>query len=184
VRIIAGRLRGRRLDAPTWPGLRPTSDKLRETLFNVLQHEVGGARVLDGFAGTGAVGLEALSRGAAHVTFVERDPRACSLIGDNLRRCGVMEGYTIVRSAFPGPVARAGGPFDLIVVDPPYDEPDLAAIVSAGAQRLTETGVLVLEHAARREQPEAAGGVSRLRVLTSGDSALAFYRRAVPGIHS
>ena len=76
MRIIAGTLKGRRLDAPTWPGLRPTSDKLRETLFNVLQGRLPGARVLDAFAGTGAVGIEALSRGAAHVTFVEQDARA------------------------------------------------------------------------------------------------------------
>ena len=76
MRIIAGTLKGRRLDAPDWDGLRPTSDKLRETLFNVLAPRIGGARVLDGYAGTGAVGIEALSRGAAHVTFVERDPRA------------------------------------------------------------------------------------------------------------
>ena len=141
MRIIAGQLKGRRLDAPTWPGLRPTSDKLRETLFNVLQHEVPGARVLDGFAGTGAIGLEALSRGAAHVTFVERDPRACRLIGDNARHCGLSDGYTIVRAVLPGPCARAAGPFELIVVDPPYDAPDLAAIVADGVQRLSAAGV-------------------------------------------
>ena len=79
MRVIAGALKGRRLQAPAWEGLRPTSDKLRETLFNVLAPRIGGARVLDGYAGTGAVGIEALSRGAAHVTFVERDPRAAAL---------------------------------------------------------------------------------------------------------
>ncbi len=79
IRIIAGSLKGRRLASPDWPGLRPTSDRLRETLFNVLADTVVGARVLDGFAGTGAVGIEAISRGAAHVTFVERDPRAVDL---------------------------------------------------------------------------------------------------------
>ena len=76
MRVIAGTLKGRRLQTPTWDGLRPTSDKLRETLFNVVAARVGEARVLDGFAGTGAVGIEALSRGAAHVTLVESDPRA------------------------------------------------------------------------------------------------------------
>lgn len=89
MRIIAGSLKGRRIDAPVWEGLRPTSDKLRETLFNVLAPRIDGARVLDGYAGTGAVGIEALSRGAAHVTFVERDPRAVKLIEANLERCGV-----------------------------------------------------------------------------------------------
>src|SRR3954447_26224045 len=93
MRIIAGSLKGRRLESPAWEGLRPTSDKLRETLFNVLAPRTPGARVLDGYAGTGALGIEALSRGAAHVVFVERDRRACALIRQNLERCGIGGGY-------------------------------------------------------------------------------------------
>src|SRR3974390_1908798 len=100
MRIIAGSLKGRRLKAPTWNGLRPTSDKLRETLFNVLAPRVGGARVLDGYAGTGAIGIEALSRGARAVTFVERDRRARALIADNLARCRLDGGCAIIRSSF------------------------------------------------------------------------------------
>jgi 16S rRNA (guanine(966)-N(2))-methyltransferase RsmD len=100
MRIIAGTHKGRRLASPDWPGLRPTSDKLRETLFNVLGPSVADARVLDGFAGTGAVGIEALSRGAAHVTFLERDRRAAGLIEENLVHCGVEEGYAIIRVDF------------------------------------------------------------------------------------
>src|SRR5919204_6249092 len=100
MRVIAGSLKGRRLNAPSWEGLRPTSDKLRETLFNVLGARVVGARVLDGYAGTGAVGIEALSRGAAHVTFVERDRRAQALVAANLARCGVSDGYVIIRASF------------------------------------------------------------------------------------
>src|ERR1700709_133107 len=99
MRVIAGTLKGRRLKAPGWDGLRPTSDKLRETLFNVLAPRIAGARVLDGFAGTGALGIEALSRGAAHVVFIEVDRRAQALIADNLARCGIVEGYTIVRAS-------------------------------------------------------------------------------------
>src|SRR5262245_14937471 len=89
MRIVAGTLKGRTLKGPTGPGLRPTSDGLRETLFNVLGDQVDGVRVLDGFAGTGAVGLEALSRGAATVTFVEKDRRALELIRRNIEACGV-----------------------------------------------------------------------------------------------
>lgn len=96
MRIIAGELKGRRLQAPTWDGLRPTSDKLRETLFNVVADRVSGARVLDLYAGTGAIGIEALSRGAAHVTFVEQDPRALKLIERNLHHCGVADRYAII----------------------------------------------------------------------------------------
>src|SRR6476646_4066854 len=98
MRVIAGAYRGRRLKAPTWEGLRPTSDKLRETLFNVLAPRIEGARVLDGYAGTGALGLEALSRGASSVTFVERDRRAQQLIAGNLARCGIADGYAIIGS--------------------------------------------------------------------------------------
>src|SRR5690242_19041469 len=93
VRIIAGTLKGRRLAAPGWDGLRPTSDKLRETLFNVVAPRIEGARVLDAYAGTGAMGIEALSRGAAHVTFVDGDPRSLKLIEGNLQRCGVSNRY-------------------------------------------------------------------------------------------
>src|SRR6476619_1776228 len=84
MRIVAGTFRGRQLKSPTWEGLRPTSDRLRETLFNILGPAIRGARVLDGYAGTGAIGLEALSRGAAQVTFVENDARAVRLIEANL----------------------------------------------------------------------------------------------------
>src|SRR4026208_1836362 len=104
MRIVAGTLKGRRIEAPSWDGLRPTSDKLRETLFNVLTPRIEGARVLDGFAGTGAVGVEALGRGPRRVTFVERDPRAVALITSNLERCGITDRYAIIRVRFAGTV--------------------------------------------------------------------------------
>lgn len=177
MRIIAGRLRGRRLQAPTWDGLRPTSDRLRETLFNVLAPRLSGAVVLDGYAGTGAVGIEALSRGAAHVVFVERDARAARLIASNLDRCGVADRYAIIRADI-GRLSRPGGDrqFDLVLLDPPYDEPELEPCVARTASWLAAEGVLVLEHARRRMSPPVAGGLIRTRVLHSGDSALSFYR--------
>src|SRR6478735_3160550 len=121
MRIVAGILKGRRIEAPSWEGLRPTSDKLRETLFNVLAPRIEGARVLDGFAGTGAVGIEALSRGAAHVTFVERDPRAVALIEANLAACGIGADYNIHRGDVLAALRSPGAAFDLILLDPPYD---------------------------------------------------------------
>src|SRR5947209_16123473 len=122
MRVIAGTLKGRQLKAPKWPGLRPTADKLRETLFNVLAPRVAGARVLDGYAGTGAIGIEALSRGAAHVTFVERDARAVRLIETNLAALMAGPGdRAIIRADFADAAARLSGePFDLIIADPPY----------------------------------------------------------------
>ena len=186
MRIIGGTFKGRRLAAPAWPGLRPTSDGLRETLFNVLAARVAGARVVDACAGTGAIGLEALSRGAAHVTFVESDRRALSLIGRNLAHCGVAEAYTMIPAAVEAVGARLGpGSADLVVMDPPYDAADLASFVGHGARWLAPGGWLVLEHAARRDAPEAAGGLARFRRLAAGDSALSFYAAAdAPGAAS
>ena len=178
MRIIAGTLKSRRLAAPAFEGLRPTSDKLRETLFNVIAPRVPGANVLDGFAGTGALGIEALSRGAAHVTFVDDDRRAIALVGENVRRCGVGDRCVIIRGRLID-VSRhlAAAPFDLILLDPPYSETDLAAVLKAAAAVLADDGLIVLEHARRREAPDSAGHLARTRTVTSGDSVLAFYER-------
>ena len=171
MRIISGELKGRKLNTPTWDGLRPTSDKLRETLFNVLASRVAGARVLDFYAGTGAIGIEALSRGAAAVTFVDHDRRAIKLIEENLRRCGVTDRYVIIR----GPQSLAAGSFDLAVLDPPYDEPDLMVSIAAAEPLIAPGGMIVLEHARRRPAPEKGERLRLTRDLVSGDSALAFY---------
>jgi 16S rRNA (guanine966-N2)-methyltransferase len=163
------------LKAPTWEGLRPTSDKLRETLFNILAPRIEGARVLDGYAGTGAIGIEAISRGAAHVSFVEQNRRATALIEQNLAACGVQQGYTI----HCGDVVTALGRlprderFDLILLDPPYDADNVTDALAAAATRLTGGGVLVLERATRRAI-EAPAPLTRVRDVTSGDSTLTF----------
>jgi len=175
MRVIAGRHKGRTLFAPTWSGLRPTSDKLRETLFNVLAPRVSGARMLDGFAGTGAVGIEAISRGAAHVTFVDRDPRAVALIARNLAHCGIESDVAVVRRDLGGGSLADHGPYDIVVLDPPYDV-DPSHALAAAARLLAEGGVVVLEHARRTRPPETATTLTRVREIASGDSALSFYR--------
>jgi 16S rRNA (guanine(966)-N(2))-methyltransferase RsmD len=175
MRVIAGRLKGRRLKAPAWDGLRPTSDKLRETLFNILAPRIHGARVLDGFAGTGAVGIEAISRGAAHVSFVEQDRRAVALIEENLRACGIEGGYTIHRgdtaTVLPGLGSNA---FDLILLDPPYDIVTMTTVLDAAARALAGGGLVVLEHATRRN-PEPVALLESVRRVKSGDSTLTFF---------
>lgn len=184
MRIIAGECKGRRLKAPRWPGLRPTSDKLRETLFNIIATRVPGARVLDVFAGTGAIGLESLSRGAAHAVFVEADRRAAALIADNARLCGMENRCVIIRDAAERALSQQvhGTPFELIVLDPPYDYEPLDAMVSAARRHVTPGGLIVLEHAARRPVPEIDEAMAT-RTVRSGDSALTFYepRGAVSG---
>lgn len=180
MRIVAGRFRGRTLKSPAWDGLRPTSDRLRETLFNILGPSVRGARVLDAYAGTGAIGIEALSRGAAGVTFVERDPRAVKLIETNLHALGADADVkpVIIRAGVADAVARLDGQvFDLIILDPPYAHGAAAeALTAAGALAAPGTRVVV-EHAARHAAPEAHAGLRRTRTVTAGDSALSFYER-------
>ena len=182
MRIIAGSLKGRRLRSPGWPGLRPTSDRLRETLFNVLGERVRGADVLDACAGTGALGLEALSRGARAVTFVDADRRAAAYIGDHAARFGVADRCRIVCARLPGTAAVRELPqgFDVILLDPPYDNADTDAILSAVGARLAAGGVLVLERA-RRAAPPAVEGLAAARRVVAGDSALEFYTPAVVG---
>ena len=176
MRIIAGTNKGRTLKAPKWDGLRPTSDKLRETLFNILQTRVSGARVLDVFSGTGAVALEALSRGAAGVTCVESDRRAAALIAENAALCRDTDRCVIIRDVVERALLKplVGGPFDIIVLDPPYDYSDLESAVANAATQRAADGIVILEHAARVIPPQP-DGITLTRTVTSGDSALSFY---------
>jgi 16S rRNA (guanine966-N2)-methyltransferase len=176
MRIIAGSFKGRTLAGPTGPGLRPTSDRLRETLFNILGPGVRGAEVLDGFAGTGALGLEALSRGALHATFVESDRRALRILDENIRRCGAEGLSTIVRTDFFRFTADASHRCGLVLLDPPYDVKDLAAIISAAVPLVSAGGRLVVEHSRRRDVPALAEPMERRRLVIAGDSALSFYQ--------
>jgi 16S rRNA (guanine966-N2)-methyltransferase len=179
MRVIAGRFKGRTLAGPKRARLRPTSDRLRETLFNILAPRLPGARLLDGYAGTGAVGIEALSRGAAHVVFVERDRQALALIRENLRRCGVTERYTIVsRDAREASADPALQHFDIVFLDPPYDLPDVDRALDAGRNVVAPGGLLVFEHAVRRDLPRAVGCLIERRQVRAGDSMLTFYERA------
>jgi len=176
MRIIAGRLKGRVLQAPTWDGLRPSSDRLRETLFNILAPALDGARLLDVCAGTGAVGLEALSRGAAWVTFVEQDRRALALIEANLKKCGVTDGYTIERrDALTRTAAGLDASFDLVFLDPPYAQRSLEPWLTMAAAHVRVDGQVVLEHATRLAAPERVGPLRRVRERRQGDSTLSFY---------
>ena len=183
MRVIAGRFKGRKLKAPTWDGLRPTSDKLRETLFNILAPRIEGARILDGYAGTGAVGIEALSRGAAHVTFVEQDRRATALIAANMAALGGDAVYTIetgdVATLLERDLTGDRAAFDVIWLDPPYDSDSFRAL-DAAAGALAPGGIVVLERATRRE-PDVPDSLTRVRDVKSGDSTLTFFVTRLPG---
>lgn len=177
MRIIAGALKGRRLQAPAGASVRPTSDSLRETLFNVIGARVEGARILDAFAGTGAVGLEAISRGARHVTFVERDAKALRALEQNVAACRAGDMCTIVRADVVRAASRlaSGDRFDVVFLDPPYDLAGVEEALAVAAGLLASGGLLVFEHSRRRPSPETIAGLTRQRLLQAGDSALSFY---------
>lgn len=181
MRIVGGRFGGRRLAGPGRLRFRPTSDRLRETLFDVLDDLVDGAVVLDAFAGTGAVGLEALSRGARHATFVESDRDSLAVLDANLTALGEADHARVVRRPFDSVAGRLidGGrgdrPLDIAFLDPPYEHPSLSAPLDLAAGLTRPGGLVILEHARRREAPATAGGAPRIRLLEAGDSALSFY---------
>lgn len=184
MRIIAGKYRGRRLQSPPSDGTRPTSDRLRETLFNILAPRIEGARFLDLCAGTGAVGTEALSRGAEHATFVDQSRQMCGVIEANLNALMVEESdfkiVTAESSEFLRRLAKKEHPlFDVIYFDPPYavDPYSVVNLISdTGEQLLTDDGLLIVEHHKKKELAEEFGRLRRYRVLKQGDSVLTFYR--------
>ena len=163
--------------------VRPTSDRLRETLFNVIAPRIEGARFLDLCAGSGAVGIEALSRGAAHATFVDRSRKMCGLVEANLDLCGVPEDETEVVMAEAAEFlrrasARNGQKWDIAFFDPPYALDYTPALAAFGAGTiLTDEGLLVVEHHHKNELKDAFGEIRRWRTLKQGDSALSFYER-------
>ena len=187
MRIIAGTYRSRILKGLKGLALRPTSDRLRETLFSVLGPEVSGSRFVDLFAGTGAIGIEALSRGAREVVFIENHPPAVKLIRRNLESLEITSGATVhTADALRGLellVSKNKGAtpgFDFIFLDPPYAAAaDYTRVLEflGSANLLASGGVVIAEHRSKFELPEEIGALRRVRVLKQGDAALSFYRR-------
>lgn len=183
MRIIAGKYRGRRLKSPPSLQVRPTSDRLRETLFNILAPRIVSARFLDLCAGSGAVGLEALSRGADHATLVDRSRKACDLMGSNLALCRIPEGQAEVAisdaAEFLGKAIRCKtAPWDVIFFDPPYAADYRLVLNMLGVKAralLAKDGLLVVEHSNKKDLDAEFGQLCRRRVLSQGDSALSFY---------
>ncbi len=190
MRVIAGIYRSRLLAAPRGMATRPTSDRLRETLFNVLAPRIEGARFADLYAGSGAVGIEALSRGAVHVTFAESAAPAVAALHENLASLGIRSGFTVeactVSAALRVLVQRPGS-FDILFLDPPYEHSEeyaktLSVLGEHAASLLAPGGLVVAEH--RRKMPEplrtSYGALTRFRLLEQGDASLSFYRQNEP----
>ena len=160
-------------------GIRPTSDKLKETVFNILGSRVAGATFLDGCAGMGGIGIEAISRGAALVYFVERARKACQIIRENLKSLEVEDGFKILEMDLIKAFDVITTPIDLVFIDPPYEREDLYETCLnrfGGGSLLAPDGLLIIEHSKRIELPNEAGNLRKIRPLVQGDAALAFYK--------
>lgn len=178
MRIIAGLYKGRTLKSPPTMNVRPTSDRLRETLFNVIAPRIEDTRFLDLCAGSGAVGIEALSRGASHATFIDRSRRSCQLIEANLELCRIPEEQQVIYCSETNEFLRqAEDSWDIIYFDPPYKDDYLKTLELVGSKDLlTEDGLLIVEHHHKNPLPETVGTLRRTRVLKQGDSSLSFYQ--------
>jgi len=172
MRVIGGQLRSRRLKAPAGRAVRPTPDRLRETLFDVLGGEIAGAVFLDAYAGTGAVGIEALSRGAARVVFIEAARAAVRLIRENLAELKIEERAEVVHGQVLKRLAACAA--DIVFLDPPYDQPreSEAVLRLLGEQ---PPRLVILQHDRRRMPAEGYGRLRRVRTLRQGENALSFY---------
>ena len=186
MRIIAGAYKGRRLATPRGATTRPTADQVRIALLDTLMPWLPGARVLDLFAGAGGVGLEALSRGAAHATLVERDARAVAALRANVATLGVEKAARVVRDDVAralSALARAGERFDVVFLDPPYDTDDVATTLDAlgGADLLAAGGVVVAQHLTKRAPAASARVLAAFRTRRFGETTLTFFRHGAPG---
>lgn len=187
MRIIAGIARGRSLEAPQGVATRPTSDRVREAMFSAIEArlDLSGAQVLDLFAGTGALGLEAVSRGAVRAVFVDHSPDCERLILRNGSSIGFAEAISVICTDVVGALAQLTGQglvFDLVLADPPYaDAVDELLDEISRSRLLEEGGLLVLEHAKQRRAPEACGELRLLHGRRYGDTAVSFFTRSDGG---
>lgn len=184
MRVIAGTYRSRLLVSPRGMATRPTSDRLRETLFNILATRIEGSLFADLYAGTGAVGIEAISRGASHVWFAENAPAALAAIKQNLAALKIVRDFTIEdrgTGALLQRLSQLAKPMDVVFLDPPYEaeeeyEGTLNFFGSARGRLLLAPGALVIaEHASKAEMPKHFGGLEHTRMVRQGDAALSFY---------
>jgi 16S rRNA (guanine(966)-N(2))-methyltransferase RsmD len=183
MQVLAGKYRGIQLQSSRSTKLRPTSRRMRESLFDILLWHIKASRFLDLCAGSGAIGIEALSRGAAHSTFVERSPKFCSFIRNNLIACRVREDQARIVNKealhFLKTVMGTSQKWEVIVMDPPYSanyDPFLDYI-KEGKLFKPHKGILVIEHHFDREMPDEIGLLRRWRLVRNGESGLSFYER-------
>jgi 16S rRNA (guanine(966)-N(2))-methyltransferase RsmD len=184
--VIGGIYGGRRLRAVGGQAVRPTSDRLRETLFNILSTDIAGSRFLDICAGSGAISIEAISRGASHITLIESSRRACSVIEENLKSLDISGSASMInRDAVTAlkRIASQSRRFDIAFFDPPYDSGLYREVITILGRDgvLEQGGILVVEHRAKSPPPAEVEGLKLYRQLKQGESALAFYKSGESG---
>jgi 16S rRNA (guanine(966)-N(2))-methyltransferase RsmD len=173
MRIIAGEFRSRRIKTLRGLDVRPTPDRLREALFNVLAPELPGCKFVDAYAGCGSIGLEAISRGAGLVVFIEKKRAAAKMIRENLGSLGVTGGFEIREGAAATKLAGIGA--DIVFLDPPYPlEHEYSLALDVLGDEIPP--LVIIQHSRRFDLPETCGGLRRVRVLRQGDNALSFFR--------
>ncbi|MGH9717327.1 MAG: 16S rRNA (guanine(966)-N(2))-methyltransferase RsmD [Candidatus Acidiferrales bacterium] len=184
MRVIAGKFRSRRLKSPPTLRVRPTSDRLRETIFNVLGPAVEDSLFFDLYAGTGAIGVEAISRGAREVIFLESHAKTASLIRDNLTALGIREGAEVIQEPAARGLEKLAARHllaDFIFLDPPYNAQDeyMQTLEFLDASHLVAPeGIVIAEHQRKIDLPDHFVRLERTRLLEQGDAALSFYRLA------
>ena len=176
MRVITGTARGRRLKTPDNYDIRPTTDNVKESLFNILQFDIEGRRVLDLFAGTGQLGIECLSRGAANVTFVDKDRNAVKIVRENLKSCG-LNATVLQEDALR--ILERGQKYDLIFVDPPYDSDLYEAVLDRInlVDILSEGGIIVCEARRERVLPDMTAPYRKCKEYCYGKVKLCLYKK-------
>jgi 16S rRNA (guanine966-N2)-methyltransferase len=174
MRVIGGEFRSRKLQSVPGMDVRPTPDKIRESLFNILNQEIEGAVFVDAYAGTGAVGIEALSRGARHAIFIEKDRAAANLIKSNLAALKAEARARVIHG--PAAIYLSGLEADIVFIDPPYPK-EREYQASLEALEAKPPGLAVVQHATRFVLNDDSGPLHRTRVVKYGDNALSFFRR-------
>ena len=179
MRVITGTARGTVLKTPDGMKTRPTADRVKEGLFSIIQFEVQGRRVLDLFAGTGQLGIEALSRGAESVVFVDRLPQAAALVRENLRRTGFTEKASVIRSDYESFLRSRPGIFDLILLDPPYAENFLenALKIISEIDILADSGIIVCEKTADSVLSGCFRNLKMQKEYRYGHTSLVLFRK-------
>ncbi|HLG69458.1 MAG TPA: 16S rRNA (guanine(966)-N(2))-methyltransferase RsmD [Chloroflexota bacterium] len=177
MRVIAGEAKGRPLKGPRTSGTRPTSDRVREALFDILAPYVERARVLDLYAGTGALAIEALSRGADSADLVEADRTAQAVIADNLERTGLKSRARLWRMRVEKALPQLGPQYDVILADPPYADAHIQSVLAQLGSLIADEGLVAIEHATRVALPDAAPELRLWKRRRHGDTTLSLYKR-------